>query len=178
MWAAIRAGWREGYSAESEPLALESREASEAAILLEPGYTKFVMEAGALASNPAACAEAIGGLCDFIQKARSPQPSWRRFDLEVSFQNPVEPSAVGSLLDELKEQGRSAQSIAPKLQRADQIEPLYAVAKRHGAVLKLNVDQGTPIDWLREAGSVASGRVQCRLARGIDMRTIAEALRG
>ena len=179
MWAAIRAGWREGYSAESEPLPVESSEAVEAAILLEPGYTKFVMDAGALAEDAAACAEAIGGVCDFIQKARSPQPSWRRFDLEISLArsaSPTSASMIDALLGELKEQGRMVQSVAPRL-GGDPVEVLNAAIKRHGAVLKVDADRSTSMDLLREIGSVAGGRVQCRIERGVDMRSVAEALR-
>ena len=179
MWAAIRAGWREGYSAESDPLPLDARDAAEAAILLEPGYTKFVMEAGPMAGDAAACAEAIGGLCDFIQKARAPQPSWRRFDLEVSFEQSAAPTAastIEALLHELREQGRSVQSVAPKL-GLDSVEVLNAAIKRHGAVLRVFVDLNTPLELLQEVGSFSGGRAQCRVARGTDMRAIAEALR-
>lgn len=180
MWAAIRAGWREGYSVESEPLPLEAIDVSESAILLEPGYTKFVMEAGPLADDDvAACAEAIGGLCDFIQKARSPQPSWRRFDLEVSLARAAVPTSavtIDVLLDELKQQGRMVQSVAPRL-GGESIEILNAAIKRHGAVFKINVDASTPVDLLLEIGSVTGGRAQCRVQRGADMRSIADALR-
>ena len=181
IWAAIRAGWREGYSAESEPLPADAVEAAEAAILLEPGYTKFVMEAGALANDPSACAEAIGGLCDFVQKARAPQPSWRRFDLEISLARSADPtsaSAIDSLLSELKEQGRMVQSVAPRLGGGSgSIEEVNAAIKRHGAVLKVDVDASTPAAQLREIGEATGGRVQCRVERGIDMAAVAEALR-
>ena len=173
MWAAIRAGWREGYSAESEPLPVDSTETCEAAIILEPGYTKFVMEAGALGTDPVACAEAIGGLCDFIQKARSPQPSWRRFDLELI----LPPDAIEAVLCELKEQGRMVQSVAPRLTGGESIEVLNAVIKRHGAVLKVDVEVSTSMELLREIGGATGGRVQCRVERGVDMRAVAEALR-
>jgi hypothetical protein len=179
IWAAIRAGWREGYSAESEPLEIDATEASESAILLEPGYTKFVLEAGERAGNPAACAEAIGGLCDFIQRARSPQPSWRRFDLEISFAAAAAPTTAGAidrLLAGLKEQGRTVQSVLPQI-GGDPVEELNAAIKRYGAVLKVDVSASTPIGLLREIGGVAGGRVQCRLARGVDMQTVADALR-
>ena len=180
MWAAIRAGWREGYSVESEPLPLEANEVCESAILLEPGYTKFVMEAGPLADDVAACAEAIGGLCDFIQKARSPQPSWRRFDLEVSLARAAVPTSaamIDALLDELKQQGRMVQAVAPRL-GSESIEVLNAAIKRHGAVFKIEVDASTPLDLLREMGAVTGGRAQCRVQRGVDMRSIADALAG
>ena len=176
MWAAIRAGWRDGYSAESEPLPLDSVEACEAAVLMEPGYTKFVMATGGLASNPASCAEAIAGVCDFIQKARSPQPAWRRFDLEITMPS-ADVSAIHALLDELKEQGRMVQSMAPKLVAGDSLEDLNAAIKRHGAVLKVDVEQSTPIELLREIGGATGGRVQCRVEQGVDMRAVAEALR-
>lgn len=176
IWAAIRAGWREGYCAESEPLPIDSTEAAEAAILTEPGYTKFVMEAGALADDPAACAEAIGGLCDFIQKARTPQPSWRRFDLEVSLKRSSSAAAIDALLSELKEQGRMVQSVAPRLAGQD-LAVLNAIIKRYGAVLKVDVDTSTSRETLHEIGLVTGGRVQCRLAQGVDMRAVAEALR-
>ena len=176
MWAAIRAGWREGYSAESEPLPLESMEACEAAILLEPGYTKFVMDAGALSENPAGCAEAVAGLCDFIQKARTPQPSWRRFDLELLLRT-FSAAAISSVLDELKEQGRMVQAVTPMLKNGEGLEALHTAIKRHGAVLKVDVEADTPMGLLREIGHVAGGRVQCRVERGVDLRAVAEALR-
>ena len=173
IWAAIRAGWREGYSAESEPLLLDSPEACEAAILMEPGYTKFVMDTGGLAADPPACAEAIGGLCDFIQKARSPQPSWRRFDLELI----LPAGAIEAVLAELKEQGRMVQSVAVPLSGVESIEDLNASIKRHGAVLKVDVAESTPMELLRQIGTATAGRVQCRVERGVDMRAVAEALR-
>ena len=179
MWAAIRAGWREGYSAESEPMPVELAEACEAAILMEPGYTKFVMEAGALGDDAGACAEAIGGLCDFIQKARAPQPSWRRFDLEISWAraaSATSPGTIDALLGELREQGRTVQSVAPKI-GGQPVDGLIAAIKRHGAVLKVDVDATTPMELLREIGGVAGGRVQCRVERGVDMQSVAEALR-
>ncbi len=179
MWAAIRAGWREGYSAESEPLPLESPEACEGAILLEAGYTKFVMEASAFGDDAPACAEAIAGLCDFIQKARSPQPSWRRFDLEISLARAAVPTAVATIdavLGELKEQGRMVQSFQPRL-GGDSVEDLYAAIKRHGAVFKVDVEPGTPLELLREIGNIAAGRIQCHVARGVDMAAVSEALR-
>lgn len=179
MWAAIRAGWREGYSAESEPLPIEFSEACEAAVLMEPGYTKFVMEAGALADDFSACAEAIAGVCDFIQKARRPQPSWRRFDLEISLGRAATPTSIeviDGLLNELKEQGRMAQSFRPRFGGAS-VEELNAAIKRHGAVLKVDVDTATPLELLREIGEVAAGRVQCRVACGVDMQVVLDALR-
>lgn len=183
MWAAIRAGWREGYSAESDPLPVESREHSEAAILHEPGYTKFVMAVGALAHDPAACAEAVGGLCDFIQKARSPQPSWRRFDLELSLEDAAVPTTaanIDALINELKEQGRLVQSVSPKLDPASSaaLPELAAAVKRHSAVLKIHVTRDTSPDLLLAAGEASGGgRIQCRVERGVDMAAVAEALR-
>ena len=171
VWAAIRAGWREGYSAESEPLPLESPEACERAVLMEPGYTKFVMDAGGLADAAAACAEAISGVCDFIQKARSPQPSWRRFDLEIAMRAAT-PQAVEALLAELKEQGRTVQAVA-----APCSEDMCVLIKRYGCVLKVDVATSTTLDSLREIGSLTGGRVQCRVAPGVDLAAVAEALR-
>jgi hypothetical protein len=179
IWAAIRAGWREGYGAESELLPAHSREQCESAILLEPGYTKFVLDASAIADNDVA-AETLGGLFAFIQKARAPQPSWRRFDLEISFSNasvPTSANTIDTLLGKLKEQGRTVQSVRPKLGGPDSIELVNATIKRHGAVLNVDVSAKTPIELLREIGEITAGRVQCRVERAIDIRAVADALR-
>jgi hypothetical protein len=45
LWAAIRAGWREGYSAEAPPLVVHSREAEPIA---DAGYTSYPIDASAV----------------------------------------------------------------------------------------------------------------------------------
>ena len=176
MCAAIRAGWREGYSAESDPLPCAHREACEFEILHEPGFTKFILQV-----DPAAAAgetaDAIGTLCDFIQKARSPQPTWRKFDVEILYESPTSIPEIETLLTELKEQGRLVQSVAPVLTAETNIPELVAAIKRHSAVLKLHIGPDTPIEFLKEAGEAASGRLQCRLGAGVDAKVVAEALR-
>jgi len=106
-WAAIRAGWREGYSAVGGG---------------QPGFTHFTVD---LPPGEAAAAH------ERIRQARSAARLNRPFDFELSFASapaPTTPAELHAALEFLKAAGHAPQWVEPRLEGLDRLEELAAAA--------------------------------------------------
>lgn len=109
QWAAIRAGWREGYSA----------------VGADPGFTHFVVET----ADP----EEAARLHERIRQARSAAKLTRPFDFELSFAGepaPTSPDGLRNALAFLKDAGHAPQWVSPRLEGLENLEELAGVARR------------------------------------------------
>ena len=134
VWAAIRAGWREGYSV---GLSIPGASDAVSGMLREAaGFTLFEFAAGL--EN----LDAVERLYGLIRKSRKGRP----FDFELSMEQSEAPTAPEDLLYclyELRSRDCPAQLAAPRLARRglsrDQelIEGLVAVARNHQCMLSV-----------------------------------------
>jgi len=108
QWSAIRAGWREGYSAVGD----------------DPGFSHFVVEA----ADP----EEAARLHERIRQARSAAKLTRPFDFELSFATApavTTPDELKSALAFLKDAGHAPQWVSPRLEGLGGLEELAGVAR-------------------------------------------------
>lgn len=106
-WSAIRAGWRDGYSAVGE----------------ETGCTHFVTDAAP---------EEAARVHERIRQARSAAKMARAFDFELSFASAAAPTTAEELraaLEFLKAAGHAPQWVSPKLAGLGALEELAATAR-------------------------------------------------
>ena len=175
LCGAIRAGWRDGYSVQSSPIALANMEHAENQALDAMGCTKFVFDVAGL--NASDRLHAVEKMCGFLTKLRSGQSSWKKFDMEISWLSSVAPTPVeeiADLLGSLRAEGRIAQAASPRFGP----DPLKAVeAIRHaGAVVSISMASDEPA--FAEIAKACDGRVQCVARSGADMRELVETIRG
>jgi hypothetical protein len=108
QWSAIRAGWREGYSAVGD----------------DPGFTHFAVEAKD--------AEEAARQHGRIRQARSAAKLTRPFDFELSFAGtaaPTTPAELRAALSFLKEARHAPQWVTPRLEGLGGLEELAGVAR-------------------------------------------------
>jgi hypothetical protein len=159
LWAAIRAGWREGYS-----LSLrlpDDTEAAEIAVFAAAGYTKFSIAGDA------------AQIFDFIQHIKSPHQSQKYFDFEFSLTRspqPTQPEELAERLEWLKTNGHPAQLIAPNLASLDGVSELAAVARQFNATLSFYIEGAASEQVLQQIGRATSGRFNVTVDEGSGTR--------
>jgi hypothetical protein len=155
LWAAIRAGWREGYNL---TVALpEDFEAAQRKVLGAARFTRFSVPANA------------ERLFDFIQDVKSPSLSSKYFDFELSLlgsPRPTLPEEIMEHLERLKTAGRSAQLIAPKLASLDGVAELAAAARQCNATLSFYLDGNPSEQTLQQIGRATGGRFNVTIDEG------------
>jgi hypothetical protein len=160
VWAAIRAGWREGYNL---GVALpEDFEGAQRTVLGARGFTRF--------SAPANTER----LFDFIQDIKSPSLSSKYFDFELSLTaspGPTQPEEIMEHLERLKTAGRSAQLIAPKLASLDGVAELAAAARQCNATLSFYLDGNPSEQTLQQIGRATGGRFNVTVDEGSGTRS-------
>jgi len=166
LWAAIRAGWREGYNL---GLTLpENLEAATLAVSGAPGYTRY--------SIPAPAEQ----LFDYIHTVKSPQSSSKYFDFEFSLAASAEPTTAGQLnghLESLKAGGRPVQLVAPKLTGLDDVAALAEVSRQFNATLSFDLGESQNERALQQIGRSTGGRFNVTVEAGKGARAnIAERL--
>jgi hypothetical protein len=120
LWAAIRAGWREGYSA---GVTIGSREEARESAM----FSRFRV----VTEADEAALEAAARLRDAVREARSASKIARSFDFELAFRTPVPPDRLAFCLEWLKGRGHAPQLIAAGFGESE----LEAVARRYQCVL-------------------------------------------
>lgn len=184
LWAAIRAGYREGYTlaADLTGLAPEPafRAAEEAAAFtrfiagLTPAFQaeltdedrEWIREESpddgfrALASEWGARLKAAENLFDHLRRVKSGAGS-RSFDFELSLEGEeaeTTPELAQFCLRWFRMRGRPVHLLAPKVTSAERVSGLADAVRQYHAVLSLRAD-GFPADQWEEIGRAASGRV-------------------
>jgi hypothetical protein len=169
IWAAIRAGWREGYNLGAEPIAVAGKTEDE--ILSSVGaaeYTKYTMEA-ARSEFPL-----VERLHQHITRIKAGQDSWKHFDFEVSLAGADE---LRLCLEELKTRGCLPQMVAPNLYR-DRLPELVEVARHFNVTLSFRHRGGEPEAELEEIARATGGRFHYKIPGSADLRQIASCLLG
>lgn len=157
VWAAIRAGWREGYTAGAGWLHVDpaAPASMELAIHDTAAFSRFSLDFSAF-SGLAQAVEACQQLYDFIRREKAINKTGRAFDLEVNPGGlPVE-----ELLQRLRAEGRPAHLVAVPVDRAT---PELAQALRPlGAILSV----AAPGRWhWRYAGDLTADELDSLLGQ-------------
>ncbi len=162
VWSAIRSGWREGYTIETEVASSEN---------IPQGCTKFTvmlwrtLSACRVPSGPGthadACLEHLVNIHDAIRTS-----SKRKFDFEVSFADApsiTTPEDLSTCLQFLKSQGKPAQSVIPRYETIEQLAALSGTARQFGAILTVRSNGLLPLDVLEQIGKATAGRVNYKI---------------
>jgi hypothetical protein len=160
VWAAIRAGWREGYSVGID---LGDPAAARGAVRACPAWSRFSVRTDS--------AGAAAEVREFIRQTRSAARINRPFDFEISLE--ASPTATTSeqlraLLEELKSRGHVPQLVAPRLAGLDAIAELAAVARLYQSMLSIRrapEHNGATLDAIARA---TGGRVLYNLGAGTE----------
>jgi hypothetical protein len=166
LWAAIRAGWREGYNLSL--LLPQDLEAAKLAVSGAPGYARYSIPAPA------------DQIFDYIQTVKSPQSSSKSFDFEYFLAAGPETTNAEQLagrLDWLKTGGRAAQMVAPKLPNLGNAAALAAVARQFNATLSFYFNDSPGEQALQQIGRATGGRFNVTVEEGEGTRAeIAERI--
>jgi hypothetical protein len=169
LWAAIRCGWREGFSAGVQVPLEGGLEAARTLIRQCQRYTRFsVLARRGDLDQLEMCVQ----LHAYISELKSTQRPWKQFDFELSLAG----SGISSLddvvycLESLKRRGCAAQSVAPDLSRignstefdlrvaalAEAVRPLNAALTLQGPFRRLkSLSPGTRVNYEFPVSSTA-----------------------
>jgi hypothetical protein len=137
QWSAIRAGWREGYSAVGD----------------DPDFTHFVVER----ADP----EEAARQHERIRQARSAAKLTRAFDFELSFAGApavTTPEELRAALAYLKEAGHAPQWVAPRLEGVTGLEELAEIARRFQCGISIATSAGHDAAALDTIARATAGR--------------------
>ena len=180
VWAAIRAGWREGYTI--SPGLLLPQSAKEI-IRHAAGCTRFVA--------PASNLQLMQELFDFIRQIKS-RSSVRAFDFEPALYGagtPTTPADLFFYLDALKKSGHAPQLIAPELgfkqgqpydgsldELAGRVQALAGIARQFQCTLSIHAGSGKQPDVQELIGKATLGRFNYEVRTGSDVAAAADNL--
>jgi hypothetical protein len=160
LWAAIRDGWREGYTSELDIRDLSDIDRFAGAVRV---FTKFTLQA----PNGVADLPGVVGMLAAIQRVKTGPGLWRRFDFEISMAEsarPTTPEEVTACLEWLKEHGRPAQFIAPQVTHlAADLSKLAEAARRAQAVLTIDSLGAEQPEVLQAIGRATAGKVNYKI---------------
>jgi hypothetical protein len=182
IWAAIRAGWREGYTA-GVTLAVNSDGpgALRDAIAEAAPLSRFAVDVSLLVGAPGdadltfkygAALKAGEGAHELMRQVRAAKRITRPFDFEFSLQRAAEPTAAHELafcLEWLKARGHAAQLAAPCIHTESDLSALAAAARSAQCTLTLDATGD-----LAAMFSVTAGRVNARIQCGDPAEIAAE----
>ena len=178
LWAAVRSGWREGYSAGAEFTATDERmESVKEATLDTAAFTRFRVDTSFfLDPHPQASESQRFGRSlqaaelayEWIRQTRSALKTGRSFDFELSLRRTpgaTTPEELAYCLGSLRSEGHAAQLVAPQLAGVADIDSyvaaLAAVARDFQCVLSFAAN--APLETV---GRAARGRVSLTVAAG------------
>lgn len=176
VFRAIRAGWRDGYTAPAPPIVLGAPGAPPVLddVLARVGYTKLILDVARL--DLRSRKDAVCHAFDTCIKANAgEQWSWRRPDLEIAWTSAEEPTSceeITSLLAELRESGRPVQSASPRFGASPNLAIVEMI--RAGGVA-VSVSSTEPL--LEEIARASGGRVHCSAEPGEDLKALVKRIR-
>jgi hypothetical protein len=168
LWAAIRAGWRQGYAAVTDIAPGCSPED----IRPRAAFTRFAVDVSGLAPLEPAL-KAAEQVHEQIRQTRAALKLSGVFEFEVGLPE-VSPSDLEFCLDWLKTQGHAAQFAAPVRISGDPAEAA-AAARRQQAALSLRYRPEDPAA-AQEAARASLGRVNFRVRNDAEATELAECL--
>lgn len=172
MWCAIRAGWRDGYGLDSDPitLSMDSRPQVAATVAASGRCTKLVLDVSS--AKRADRVQLILEALDSGKRSRASGSQLKQFDFELlgASGNGVD---CTDLLRELKEAGRVPRSV--RIPECDDASELVTAIRQAGAVP--NIPASANSFFLRSAVRAAGGRLQCTIPDSTPIREVADRLR-
>ena len=185
MWAAIRSGWREGYTLENDCIEVSgsteddlsrSIELAKEAIRNCAGCTRFGVNTPGVSQD--ARLRINTEIYDFIREIKTRQKHVRTFDFDLRLHGAQEIGAqeIESGLQRWKAEGRSAQLISIDGESLPRLTELVSMAREFRTMLSFDAGSGTDSELLKRVGNATNGKVDCKIAPG-DPGQIAEVFR-
>ncbi len=152
VWAAIRTGWREGYTAGTDPIVVESDSPGPAqdAIHAAASFSKFTLDLRPLGTSEAAV-NACFELSYFIRREKAANKTGRAFDLEIDIGD-RSPGELARFLLTLRQEGCPVQFVRLSASAASP----EAVEAVRAANAMPSVDADGRWHW-RVSGDLSSG---------------------
>jgi len=164
MCAAVRAGWRSGYTVSTElgtGTDLNGRERfSRYAVTIPAGAN--VIEEVERASHQ-------------IRQARAALKISRGFDLELDAATPMTPQVLRSNMESLKERGRVPQLVCPGPFAEEEFDEMAATANHFQVTLSFRYG-GEPAETVRTIAKAMAGRLDYRVRDAAEAKFVAEQL--
>jgi hypothetical protein len=167
LWAAIRAGWRQGYAT----IGNLPPDSTGELIRTRLGFTRFSVDVSSLEPCEAAL-KAAAQMHEQIRQVRAALRLSGTFEWEVGLPE-VWPSDLEFCLDWLKTRGHAVQFASPA-RIAGTLEDAAAVARQQQVTLSLRV--GEDADAIQEAARATLGRVSIRVSNAGEAPFVAEHL--
>lgn len=156
LWAAIRTGWRDGYSIGA---AISLDDDWKESVRRAAGCTRFTVALGT--GDPMAGLQAAAAAHEFIRQTRSARKAGRSFDFELDLRGSAADPRFS--LGWMKEHGRPVQLLASDWP-GDGLAELAAAALQFGCTLSVAAGAAEDADTLAVIGRATLGRVSYRLS--------------
>lgn len=187
--AALRAGWREGYTAELNGLDANAPDGCKDLVRSASGYSKFGINLRLSASDSSfiSALEAAAALVDLIRSVKAASPANRMFDIELNLAGspaPTTPEEMLFCLQWMKSRGQPVQFVAPCVEYgtsspetlATRVRQLAAAARQCNAMITVAPPSTPSPELLKEIGRSTSGRLNYRIGAGCDAGDIAQQI--
>ncbi|MDQ6706594.1 MAG: hypothetical protein M3Z85_11530 [Acidobacteriota bacterium] len=158
IWAAVRTGWREGYTLDAG--VLNALLADKTTLLDQAGATRFSFDTSTVIGIEKRLA-INADLYDFVRQAKVRRRHGRVFDFDLAgFETPADLSAA---LKGWKERGRAARLVSVSAEALPRLGELADIARQFQITISINAAEGKDSEMLRRAGGETKGRVDCRI---------------
>jgi hypothetical protein len=154
LWEAVRAGWREGYSAETTDN-------------FAAGYSRYILDNS----------EDLLAKLEAIARARVTLKLGRMFDWELRVEDTIAPADAERVLEECRAAGKPAQYIGFTSGKPPVDEEWMALARRQTLGLSFSALHHD-LAMLAETARTLGPRFNCRAAAGANPQELAAALFG
>lgn len=168
MWAAIRRGWREGYTLENDCIEISgsreeevarSIEAAQETIRSSPACTRFGVNTSQVPADMRFQINAA--ICDSIREMKIRQKHVRTFDFDLRLYDAQE---IESGLQRWRGEGRAAQLVSIGRESLPSLAELAVMAREFRTMLSFDAGSGTDGELLKRVGEATNGRVDCKIA--------------
>lgn len=180
IWAAIRSGWREGYTLEKDCIEISGSTEEEIARSIEAAQEK-IRDCAACTRfgvNTSRVSTEIrhrinAEICDFIREIKTRQKHGRTFDFDLRLYDVQE---IETGLRRWRAEGRPAQLVSIPRELLPRLSEWPALAREFRTTLSCDAESGTDEEVLERIREEMKGRVDCRIVPG-DPGQIVEVFR-
>ncbi len=167
MWAAIRSGWREGYTLENDGIEISGSTGDEIARSLGAAQqkirncaacTRFGVNTPGLSSDVRFRLNAE--IYDFVREIKIRQKNIRSFDFDFRSYHPEE---IEPAVKRWKADGRPAQLVSIDKESLPRITELAAMAREFRTLLSFDAGSGKDLEMLKRVREATNGRVDCKI---------------
>ncbi len=180
IWAAIRSGWREGYTLENDCIEISGSTEDEIAQSIETAQhairncaacTRFGVNTSGVSQG--ARFRINAEIYDAIREIKTRQKHTRAFDFDLRLYDPHE---IETGLQRWKAEGRQAQLVSMPRDFLPRLAELANMAREFRTMLSFDAGSGMDGDLLKSVGEATNGRVDGKIAPS-DPGQIAEVFR-